>query len=100
LCIRCNGFFKKGKSAHERSGDEKPGQDAPAGLLFPGNTIFGAVFYSFMDLFISVIIQDQYLYIAGIIDLKGMGCHINTDLAENTVSHINNRFFHGNPLSI
>jgi hypothetical protein len=50
--------------------------------LLPGNTVLGAVFHSFKDIFVILIaVKGLYIHITCIINFKGVGSQINTDLA-------------------
>jgi len=71
-----------------------PGLTFPAGS-FPGDAVPGAIVNRLMDVFIGVVCQGQDIHKTGIVDLKGMGGKINTDLAEDAAGQINVRCFHG-----
>jgi len=67
-------------------------------LLFPGDTVFGAVFYGLVDVFIPVIIKGEHFHKTGIIDLKCCRCKFDAYFTENAFSQIDYRYLHGNPL--
>jgi hypothetical protein len=74
-----------------------PGQrqgEIPCPLLFPGNTIFWAVYNSFMDFFIGIVIQGQHFNKACAVYLKRLGRQFNADFAKYTLSQIKDWFSH------